>query len=99
MKGEQARRRALSVRLSEILDRGEMTLDDLEARFVGEFSRRQIIRELDRLVGRLILCSRRRDDGVQVYESWARVIDRMKRSERERVRSARPRGRRADRIA
>lgn len=99
MSAAKRRRRELSVRLSEMLDRREMTLDELEARFDGEFTRRQIIRELDRLVGRLVLCSRRRDNGVQAYESWARVIDRLKRSEREQVRGARPRSRRADRIA
>ncbi len=99
MSGEKRRRRELAVRLSEVLDRRAMTLDELEERFGGVASRRQIIRELDRLVGRMVLCSKRRDDGVQVYESWGRVIERMKRSRREEPRSARSRSRRAERIA
>jgi hypothetical protein len=97
--GEKRRRRELAVSLSEVLDRRALTLDELEERFEGVASRRQIIRELDRLVGRLVLCSKRGEDGVQVYESWGRVIERMKSSRREGPRSARPRGRRADRIA
>lgn len=99
MSGEKRRRRELAVSLSEVLDRRALTLDELEERFDGVASRRQIIRELDRLVGRMVLCSKRREDGVQVYESWGRVIERMKSSRQVGPRSARPRGRRADRIA
>lgn len=88
----------LAARISRMLELRPMTLDELDEK-LDEASRRQILSELDRLVSRLIVCAKRDEDGVQVFEAWSRVIDRMKRSDPGPVRSARPRGRRADRIA
>lgn len=89
----------IAKKISRLLELRPMTLDELDERLGDEVSRRQILSELDRLVSRLIVCAKRDDDGVQVFEAWSSVIDRMKRSDPEPVRSARPRGRRADRIA